>query len=102
MNGSGETDALDDRACRMVRRTVTIAGRRTAVRLESAYWTFLQEICAREGMSLDHLCSTLDARRDGMGLAGALRLFVVGYFSAASPLSPTVNPEKEAVPRHAA
>ena len=96
MNESGETDALDDRACRMVRRTVTIAGRRTAVRLENAYCTLLQEICSREGLSLNHLCSALDGRRGSMRLTSALRLFVVGYFSAALPRSRAVTAKKTA------
>ncbi|HYD70727.1 ribbon-helix-helix domain-containing protein [Azospirillum sp.] len=70
---------------RRLRRTVRVAGRPAAVRLESGFWEQLRHICAREAVTLDALCTALDARRGHEGLGPALRLLVVTYFRSASP-----------------
>jgi len=65
-------------------RTVTVTGRRRCLRLEGMFWTGLSEICWREKLGLGEICSTIDARRGSTKLTPSLRLFVVGYFRAAS------------------
>lgn len=61
-------------------RNVTIAGRRTSVRLEVVFWEGLIEICAREQIGINDVCTRIDAVRKGNGLAALLRVFVLCYF----------------------
>lgn len=66
-------------------RTVAVGGRPTAIRLEPAFWAHLEEIGAREGLTLDELCTGADRRRGAGPLGAALRALVVAYFRAATP-----------------
>lgn len=50
------------------------------MRLELYSWDALREICEREGMSLNELCSMIDKRRGVMGLTAAIRVMILGYF----------------------
>ena len=68
----------------LVARTVFVGGRRISVRLESEVWSGLIEIGEREAKSLDELCEEIDARRNGIPLATAVRVFVLHYFREAS------------------
>ena len=68
-------------------RSVTIAGRRTSVRLEDVFWDCLREICRREAIGLSPLCTLIDGRRGRAGLTPSLRVFIVGYFREATPPS---------------
>ncbi|MEO3432135.1 ribbon-helix-helix domain-containing protein [Inquilinus sp. CAU 1745] len=61
-------------------RNVVVAGRRTSIRMEPLMWTSVDEICAREDLTLHELCTKLDGMRGGNGLTAALRLFIVGYY----------------------
>lgn len=45
------------------KRSVTIAGHRTSVSLEDAFWRALGDIAAAEGQSLNQLVTAIDARR---------------------------------------
>lgn len=60
----------------MLKRSLTIAGHRTSVALEAAFWHELERIATRRGVSLSNLIGDVDRGRDG-GLASALRLRVV-------------------------
>lgn len=62
------------------RRNVTISGRRTSLCLEESIWASLNDICARENLSLTPLISLIDQRRQHESLASALRVFVLAYF----------------------
>lgn len=65
---------------RPICRNVVVAGRRTSVRMEPLMWASVDEICARETLTLHDLCTKLDGMRGGNGLTAALRLFIVGYY----------------------
>ena len=62
-----------------ITRTVAINGRRTSVRLETAFWAALDGICGREGLTVATLCERLETRRGNTSRAAALRTFVVAY-----------------------
>jgi predicted DNA-binding ribbon-helix-helix protein len=66
-------------------RTVTVSGRRTTLILDPAFWSGLGEICAREGMTLNELCTTVDRGRGTASLTSAVRVFVLSYFRSATP-----------------
>lgn len=74
----------------MCKRSVTIAGHRTSISLEPAFWDELQAIARRDGLSLNALVAQVDAERaaghgrpDSLGgLSSALRLFVLDDLKA--------------------
>lgn len=77
-------------------RNVTVAGRRTSVRMEVVFWDGLMEICAREQIGLNEICTRIDAARKGSGLTGALRVFVLCYFRELTRRPASVQPPAHA------
>lgn len=61
-------------------RNLHVAGRRTTVRLELPFWRALDELCEREGRTLDELATTLDEMRGEQGLTGMLRCYILTYW----------------------
>jgi len=72
--GVDRARAPDDE--RPVKRSLTVAGHRTSVALEPAFWGALEALAYRRGQSLPALVAAIDANRGGTGtsLASALRL----------------------------
>jgi predicted DNA-binding ribbon-helix-helix protein len=68
----------------LVQRNVSVGSRRTTVRLEPAMWDALGEICQREDMSLNDLCSRIAGRRSASSLTATVRVFVMSYFRTAA------------------
>jgi len=60
----------------IVKRSVVIAGHRTSVSLEEAFWQELKQLADRRGISLNQLVGEIDGRRQG-NLSSALRLHVL-------------------------
>lgn len=59
----------------LVKRSFSLAGHRTSVALEAAFWEALLAIAGRAGLSLAALVAAEDAARPaGQPLASALRL----------------------------
>ncbi|MDD3181891.1 MAG: ribbon-helix-helix domain-containing protein [Alphaproteobacteria bacterium] len=65
-----------DPQAQILKRSVSVAGHRTSVSLEVAFWNELNMIAACEGKSLNHLVTEIDAVRSG-NLSSALRLYVL-------------------------
>ena len=63
----------------LVKRSFSLAGHRTSVALEPAFWTALEAIAADRGLSLAALVAERDAARaeDGAPLASTLRVFAL-------------------------
>lgn len=61
---------------RMGKHSVVIAGHRTSVSLENAFWEVLSEIAARQNLSRNRLIGMIDSRRTG-NLSSAIRLYVL-------------------------
>jgi predicted DNA-binding ribbon-helix-helix protein len=61
----------------IVKRSVAIAGHRTSVSLEAAFWTALKEIAGRRGASVQQLIGEIDAGRGPQNLSSAIRVFVL-------------------------
>ncbi|MBK3735695.1 hypothetical protein GAY29_21855 [Azospirillum brasilense] len=65
-----------------------VAGRRTSMRLEPAFWDALEEIAEREGLTVSALCTRLAERVEALdtnSLSSAVRVYVMEYFRAATP-----------------
>ena len=61
------------------RRSFSLAGHRTSVALEPAFWTVLEAMAAGEGVRLVGLVARIDAERDpAQTLASCLRVAALG------------------------
>lgn len=58
------------------KRSVVLAGHRTSVSLEPAFWDELRGLAAARGLSLNQLVTEIDSGRTG-NLSSALRLYVL-------------------------
>jgi predicted DNA-binding ribbon-helix-helix protein len=67
-----------------VPRNVTVAGRRTSVRLHSEMWDALREIADRERKSMSELVTGARHRYSTSSLTTAIRIFIVNYFRQAA------------------
>ncbi|MEH6632566.1 MAG: ribbon-helix-helix domain-containing protein [Halopseudomonas aestusnigri] len=64
----------------LVLKNVIISGRRTSLRLEPMMWKGLGEICEREDLALNEVCTMIDNRRVQSSLTAAIRVFTLSYF----------------------
>ena len=64
----------------VIKRTINIAGRKTSVSLEDAFWKALKQIAATKGVPVSRLVSMIDSERQNNNLSSAVRLFVLDYF----------------------
>jgi len=58
------------------KRSVEIAGHRTSLSLEEAFWRALKRIAARDGVSINKLIEQIDRVRGG-NLSSAVRIYVL-------------------------
>ena len=58
------------------KRSVTVAGHRTSVSLEAAFWQALSEIAHARNLSVNRLIAEIDRERAG-NLSSAIRVFVL-------------------------
>ncbi|WP_454021222.1 ribbon-helix-helix domain-containing protein [Azospirillum sp. Marseille-Q6669] len=69
-------------------KNVCVAGKRTSMRLEPAFWDALTEIAQREGLTVGALCTRLAERVEALdtnSLSSAVRVYVMEYFRSATP-----------------
>jgi predicted DNA-binding ribbon-helix-helix protein len=59
------------------KRSITIAGHKTSVSLEAAFWNVLRRLAAEEGSSLATLIAKVDAGRGKANLSSALRVYAL-------------------------
>lgn len=62
---------------RPVKHSLTLRGHRTSVSLEDAFWAAFREIAAARGRGLNELAAEIDAARGDVGLASAIRVFIL-------------------------
>jgi len=63
------------------KHSLVIAGHRTSVSLETAFWDALKRIAATEGCSLAALVARVDAERGAANLSSALRVYALERFA---------------------
>jgi predicted DNA-binding ribbon-helix-helix protein len=71
----------------VVKRSIVIAGHKTSVSLEDAFWRGLKEIAAGRDTTLSELVASIDGGRDGGNLSSAIRLYVLEHYRAAARAS---------------
>ena len=64
----------------VIKRSVVIAGQKTSVSLEDAFWVALKEIAASRQMNLSELVTSIDLERQQGNLSSCLRLFVLDFY----------------------
>jgi predicted DNA-binding ribbon-helix-helix protein len=64
----------------VVKRSIVIAGHKTSVSLEDAFWKGLKEIAGGRNATLSDLVASIDADRQHGNLSSALRLFVLDFY----------------------
>jgi len=86
---AGMTDADGGQSvdlAEMRKRSVVIAGHRTSVSLENAFWNALKSIATARGITVNQMVTQIDSGRSG-NLSSAIRLFVLESYrnGAGSP-----------------
>jgi len=74
----------DPRTSQIQKHSVTIAGHRTSVSVERAFWEILNEAARTQNKPLNHLIEEIDNERT-CNLSSAIRLFVLGWVRNAVP-----------------
>jgi predicted DNA-binding ribbon-helix-helix protein len=64
----------------VVKRSIVIAGHKTSVSLEDAFWKGLKDIAISRGVTLSDLVASIDTERRHGNLSSAIRLFVLDHF----------------------
>ena len=64
----------------VVKRSIIIAGHKTSVSLEDAFWNALKEIAIARGTTLSNLVTSIDLERRQGNLSSCLRLFVLDSY----------------------
>ena len=64
----------------VIKRSIVVAGHKTRVSLEDAFWRGLKEIAATRDMTLSELVAFVDSERQHGNLSSAIRLFVLDHY----------------------
>ena len=64
----------------VVKRSIVIAGHKTSVSLEDAFWKCLKDIAAAREITLSDLVASIDTDRRHGNLSSAIRLFVLDHY----------------------
>jgi predicted DNA-binding ribbon-helix-helix protein len=85
-DGSG----IDLNPTRPVKRSFSIAGHRTSISLEAAFWDAFRELCRADGISMAARLADLDRQRGGTaGLSGTVRVWVLQRYRVQRPDPPS-------------
>ena len=68
----------------VVKRSIVIAGHKTSVSLEDAFWKGLKEIADARNMTLSDIVASIDSQRRHGNLSSAIRLFVLDHYRGQS------------------
>ena len=64
----------------VVKRSIVVAGHKTSVSLEDAFWNGLKAIAAGRAMTLSCLVAAIEAERRHGNLSSAIRLCVLDHY----------------------
>ena len=64
----------------IVKHSIMLAGRRTSITLEEAFWQGLKEIATSRQITVSDLINRIDVDRKHNNLSSALRLFVLSHY----------------------
>jgi predicted DNA-binding ribbon-helix-helix protein len=64
----------------VVKRSTVVAGHKTSVTLEDAFWNGLKEIASERNITLSDLVTAVDSERRQDNLSSVIRLFVLDFY----------------------
>jgi predicted DNA-binding ribbon-helix-helix protein len=64
----------------VIKRSIVVAGHKTSVSLEDAFWKALKEIASDRRIALSELVAVIDSERQHGNLSSAIRLFVLDFY----------------------
>ena len=64
----------------VVKRSIVVAGHKTSVSLEDAFWKGLKDIAKARRVTLSDFVGGIDTSREHGNLSSALRLFVLDHY----------------------
>ena len=67
---------------RPVKHSLTLRGHRTSVSLEESFWHEFRRLAAQRGRTINGLAIEIDEARGDVGLASAIRVFVLAAVKA--------------------
>jgi predicted DNA-binding ribbon-helix-helix protein len=67
----------DKAGAAIVKHSLAIAGHRTSISLEQAFWDGLKSEAARRNLSVAALVTEIDAMRGNANLSSAIRVFIL-------------------------
>ena len=76
----------------VVKRSIVVAGHKTRVSVEDAFWKGLKEIASQSDMSLSDQVARIDSERRHSNLSSAIRLFVLEFYQKGSVLAGRTTP----------
>jgi predicted DNA-binding ribbon-helix-helix protein len=78
------------KASPIAKRPIVLAGHKTSITLEDAFWNALKEIAAARNIRVSELVSTIKIKRKrGSNLSSAIRLFILDYYQRPVRWRPT-------------
>jgi predicted DNA-binding ribbon-helix-helix protein len=66
----------------VIKRSIVIAGHKTSVSLEDAFWNGLKEIALAQSATLSDVVASIDSERPHGNLSSAIRLFVLEHYQS--------------------
>jgi len=75
------------------KRSITIAGHKTSVSLEVAFWSALRRLAEEDDLSLAALVAKVDAGRGDANLSSALRVYALERGALRPPSRPSHRSE---------
>src|SRR5262249_13480326 len=64
----------------VVKRSIVVAGYKTSVTLEDAFWNGLKEIASGRNITLSDLVTAVDSERRQGNLSSVIRLFILDFY----------------------
>ena len=64
----------------VAKHSISLAGHKTSVSLEDAFWEGLKEIADRRDISVSELVTAIDSERQEGNLSSVIRLFVLDHY----------------------
>ena len=77
-------------SARPIKRSFSIAGHRTSISLEAAFWEALRTAALRENVSLAGLVQRIDGARGTAGLSSAVRVWLLADSQKRTQLPPAL------------
>jgi predicted DNA-binding ribbon-helix-helix protein len=76
------TDQIGTRAVKspVIKRSIVVAGHKTSVSLEDAFWVGLKEIAGGRHLTLSDMVAAINSERQEGNLSSAIRLFVLDFY----------------------